>query len=180
MTPTGHRWRRFGMAASALALIGAVMLLPIAGTDRSLRAAMSEDTRVGWLPFSTAKLDELQAQGRPVFVDVTADWCITCKLNERVALADRAVVAAFATSGVAMLRADWTRQDPAITRMLEANGRAGVPLYLFYPRSGRQGERRAAIVLPQVEEGLRHFRIAPQEPLITFPSSAGRRSPRNS
>jgi thiol:disulfide interchange protein len=51
---------------------------------------------------------------------------------------------------VATLRADWTRQDPAITRMLEANGRAGVPLYLFYPRPGQQGERRAAIVLPQI------------------------------
>lgn len=147
---TERRWRHFGMAASALALMGAVALLPLAGTDRSPRAAMSEDTGVSWLPFSTVKLDELQAQGRPVFVDVTADWCITCKLNERVALADHAVVAAFATNGVATLRADWTRQDPAITRMLEANGRAGVPLYLFYPRPGQQGERRAAIVLPQI------------------------------
>jgi thiol:disulfide interchange protein len=88
--------------------------------------------------------------GRPVFVDVTADWCITGKLNERVALADRAVVAAFASNGVATLRADWTRQDPAIRRILEANGRAGVPLYLFYPRPGRPGERSAAIVLPQI------------------------------
>jgi thiol:disulfide interchange protein DsbD len=147
---TEHRWRRFGMAASALALIGAVALLSLAGTDRSPRAAVAEDTGVGWLPFSTAKLDELQAEGRPVFVDVTADWCITCKLNERVALADRTVVAAFASNGVATLRADWTRQDPVITRMLEANGRAGVPLYLFYPRPGRQGERPAGIVLPQI------------------------------
>jgi thiol:disulfide interchange protein DsbD len=147
---TAHRWRRLGVAASALALIGAVAMLPLAGTDRSSRAAVSEDTGIGWLPFSTAKLDELQAHGRPVFVDVTADWCITCKLNERVALADRAVVAAFASNGVATLRADWTRQDSAITRMLEANGRAGVPLYLFYPRPGRQGERAAAIVLPQI------------------------------
>ena len=145
-----HRWRRFGLAASALALIGAVALLSPAGIDHSPRAAVSEDTGAGWLPFSAARLDELLAQGRPVFVDVTADWCITCKLNERVALADRAVVAAFASNGVATLRADWTRQDPAITRILEANGRAGVPLYLFYPRPGRQGDRAAAIVLPQI------------------------------
>jgi thiol:disulfide interchange protein/DsbC/DsbD-like thiol-disulfide interchange protein len=147
---TEHRWRRFGIAASAIALIGAVALLPLAGIDRPPRAGVSEDTGVSWLPFSTAKLDELQAQGRPVFVDVTAAWCITCKLNERVALADRAVVAAFASNGVATLRADWTRQDPAITRMLEANGRAGVPLYLFYPRPGRKGERPAVIILPQI------------------------------
>jgi thiol:disulfide interchange protein DsbD len=147
---TAHRRRRLGVAASALALIGAVAMLPLAGTDRSPRADVSEDTGVDWLPFSTARLDELQAQGRPVFVDVTAAWCITCKLNERVALADRAVVAAFASNGVATLRADWTRQDPAITRILEANGRAGVPLYLFYPRPHRQGEGAAAIVLPQI------------------------------
>jgi thiol:disulfide interchange protein/DsbC/DsbD-like thiol-disulfide interchange protein len=145
-----HGWRRSGLAASALALIGAVALLSPAGIDHSPRAAVSEDTGAGWLPFSAARLDELLAQGRPVFVDVTADWCITCKLNERVALADRAVVAAFASKGVATLRADWTRQDPAITRILEANGRAGVPLYLFYPRPGRPGERPAAIVLPQI------------------------------
>jgi thiol:disulfide interchange protein/DsbC/DsbD-like thiol-disulfide interchange protein len=145
---TEHRWRRVGMTASALALIGAVALLPLAGIDHSPRTGVSED--VGWLPFSTAKLDELLAQGRPVFIDVTADWCITCKLNERVALADRAVVAGFASNGVATLRADWTRQDPAITRILEANGRAGVPLYLFYPRPGRTGERPGAIVLPQI------------------------------
>jgi thiol:disulfide interchange protein len=148
--PIEHRWRRFGMVASAIALIGAVALLSLAGSDRPPRAGVSEETGVSWLPFSTAELDELQAQGRPVFVDVTAAWCITCKLNERVALADQAVVARFASDGVATLRADWTRQDPAITRMLEANGRAGVPLYLFYPRPSRKGERPAAIVLPQI------------------------------
>ena len=68
-----------------------------------------------------------------------ADWCITCKINERVALESPAVIEAFARDEVAALRADWTRQDPSITRMLEANGRAGVPLYLFI-RSPVRGE----------------------------------------
>jgi thiol:disulfide interchange protein len=75
---------------------------------------------------------------------------ITCKVNERVALADPAVRKGFSDGGVTMVKADWTRQDPQITRMLEANGRAGVPLYLFYPRSRTSGERPAPAILPQI------------------------------
>ena len=71
-------------------------------------------------------------------------------MNERIALGDPAVIKAFADGGVATLRADWTRQDADITRMLEANGRAGVPLYLFYPRAGATGERKSPIIFPQL------------------------------
>ena len=146
-----HRWRQWGLGVSVLSVIGAFALLPLTGTDRpSSAAAIEEQAGLTWLPFSAGKIEELQAQGRPVFVDFTADWCITCKLNERVALADRAVVEAFARHGAAALRADWTRQDPGITRVLEANGRAGVPLYLFYPKPGAEGERRPTIILPQI------------------------------
>ena len=146
-----HQWRRWGLGTAALSLIAAFALLPLRGTDRpSSAAAIEEQAGLSWQPFSVGKIQQLQAQGRPVFVDFTADWCITCKLNERVALADRAVVEAFADHGVAALRADWTRQDPGITRVLEANGRAGVPLYLFYPKPGAEGERRPAIILPQI------------------------------
>jgi thiol:disulfide interchange protein DsbD len=146
-----HQWRRWGLGTSALSLITAFALLPLTDADRpSSAAAIEEPAGLSWQPFSTGKIEELQAQNRPVFVDFTADWCITCKLNERVALADRAVVEEFAHNGVAGLRADWTRQDPGITRMLEANGRAGVPLYLFYPRPGAEGERRPPIILSQI------------------------------
>ena len=151
-----HRWRWSAMGFSALSGIGAVGLLYLTDTDRpsgpgsSGAIASAKDAGLGWLPFDPGKLDELQAQGRPVFIDVSADWCITCKLNERVALADGAVRKAFADNGVAALRADWTRQDPGITRMLEANGRAGVPLYLFYPRPESDGGRPRPIVLPQI------------------------------
>jgi len=145
------RWRHWGLAASALSLIGAVVLVPLAGTNQTLHAAASENNAgISWLPFSTSKVDELQAQGKSIFVDFTADWCITCKINERVALESPAVIEAFAHNEVAALRADWTRQDPSITRMLEANGRAGVPLYLFYPKPGARGERRGPIILPQI------------------------------
>jgi thiol:disulfide interchange protein DsbD len=145
-------WRGWGLAASALPLIAAVAILPVVGSDASLRANAATEDKVGiqWQPFSTSKIDELRAQGRPIFVDFTADWCITCKINERVVLESPAVVEAFASNDVAALRADWTRQDAAITRVLEANARAGVPLYLFYPKPGAQGQRPEAIVLPQI------------------------------
>ena len=148
---SASRWRRWGLAASALPLIGAVALVPFAGTDQTLHvAATGNNVGISWLPFSTSKVDELQAQGRSIFVDFTADWCITCKINERVTLESPAVIEAFAANEVTALRADWTRQDPSITRMLEANGRAGVPLYLFYPKPGPRGERRGPIILPQI------------------------------
>lgn len=145
-----HRWRPWALAASALPLIAALALVPLAGTNQTFHAGVTENNAIRWLPFSASKVDELQAQGRPIFVDFTADWCITCKINERVALEAPAVIEAFASHEVAALRADWTRQDPAITRMLEANGRAGVPLYLFYPKPDPLHARPEAIVLPQI------------------------------
>jgi thiol:disulfide interchange protein len=145
------RWRRWCLAASALSLIGAVALAPLANTNQTLHFAATENNvGIRWLPFSANRIDELQAQGRSIFIDFTADWCITCKINERVALESPAVIEAFARNEVAALRADWTRQDPSITRMLEANGRAGVPLYLFYPKTGPRGERPGPIILPQI------------------------------
>ena len=128
---------------------GTNQTLHIAATGNNVAATGNNDG-ISWLPFSTNKVDELQAQGKSIFVDFTADWCITCKINERLALASPAVIEAFAANEVTALRADWTRQDPSITRMLEANGRAGVPLYLFYPKPGPRGERRGPIILPQI------------------------------
>ncbi|MGB6751951.1 MAG: protein-disulfide reductase DsbD domain-containing protein [Xanthobacteraceae bacterium] len=146
-----RRGRQWGIGISAAAIFCALALLQLTSVDRpSLAAATPDGAGISWLPFDAGKIDELQAQGRPVFVDFTADWCITCKLNERVALSDQAVLKAFADGGVVALRADWTREDPAITRMLEANDRAGVPLYLFYPKARPNGERPQAIVLPQI------------------------------
>jgi thiol:disulfide interchange protein DsbD len=109
-----------------------------------------DDAGPGWQSFSPAKLDALRAEGRPIFIDVTAAWCITCKVNERVALAAPAVRKEFSDEGVTAIKADWTREDRAITKLLEANGRAGVPLYLFYPKSRTTGERRPAVILPQI------------------------------
>jgi thiol:disulfide interchange protein DsbD len=139
--------RRIGLAAAALAVVAALVLLKIpdaTGADAAPTGATA--TADGWQPFSQAKLDSLRAEGKPVFVDFTADWCITCKVNERVALSDPSVKSALADQGVVLLRGDWTKRDGAITRVLEANGRAGVPLYLFYAKGA--GDKPA--ILPQI------------------------------
>jgi thiol:disulfide interchange protein DsbD len=144
------RGRLAGIAVSAIAVIAALVLLEIpdeaGGGSASAADSATVTGGVAWEPFSQAKLDEAKAAGKPVFVDFTADWCITCKVNERVALTDQAVKDAFAAQGVVAMRGDWTKRDGTITHVLEANGRAGVPLYLFYAK----GAGDKPVVLPQI------------------------------
>jgi DsbC/DsbD-like thiol-disulfide interchange protein/cytochrome c biogenesis protein CcdA len=106
--------------------------------------AQSSEGFIAATPFSEAALAEARASGQPVFVWFTADWCVTCKVNEGVAIEREATKAAFEKAGVKALVGDWTRRDPAITRFLTANGAAGVPLYLWYPAGGEARQ------LPQV------------------------------
>ncbi|MBV8098301.1 MAG: thioredoxin family protein [Verrucomicrobia bacterium] len=103
-------------------------------------------SQLSWQAFSQQSLDKALQSGRPVFVDFTADWCITCKANERFALDTSAVRQAFAQNQVVVLRADWTHGDPEITQVLKEHGRAGVPMYLFYPG----GKDRPPVVLPEL------------------------------
>ncbi|WP_343895012.1 thioredoxin family protein, partial [Craurococcus roseus] len=86
--------------------------------------------------WSAARVARLQAEGRPVFVNLTAAWCITCQANERLVLRSDAVRAAFAAKNVVGLKGDWTRGDAAIGALLRQHGREGVPLYLLYPAGG--------------------------------------------
>lgn len=137
-------WRRAATLAVAALAMGAVALGPLTGVVSSApRAAAPAD---GWEPFSAERLAELREGGRPVLVNVTASWCLTCLVNERLALRAPAVTGALARKGVATLKADWTRRDPAITRVLGRFGRNGVPLYLLYP--SRPGAEPS--VLPQI------------------------------
>ncbi|MBP0444319.1 thioredoxin family protein [Roseomonas sp. SSH11] len=133
-----RRWIGRGLAGAAL--LGALALLP--GLSTAQAPAMAEAPGEAW---SEARLAALRAQGRPVFVNLTAAWCITCRVNERVALETAATRAAFEREGVTVLTGDWTRGDPAITALLRAQGREGVPLYLFYPAGAA-----APLVLPQI------------------------------
>jgi thiol:disulfide interchange protein len=96
------------------------------------------------LPFSWERLAKLQQEHRPVLLYATADWCITCKVNEATSLSASSVQSAFRHAGAVMLEADWTRSNPEVTRLLERYGRMGVPMYVWFPANG------APKVLPQV------------------------------
>ncbi|MFZ4120814.1 MAG: protein-disulfide reductase DsbD family protein [Caulobacterales bacterium] len=96
--------------------------------------------------WSPEQVEELLAQGRPVFVNFTADWCVTCQVNERSALSSARVAWAFGDRGVVYLKADWTQRDSTIAETLALYGRSGVPLYLYY--SGSEGAQ--PVVLPQL------------------------------
>ena len=85
-----------------------------------------------WQPWSPGAAEQIAASGRPVFVDFTAAWCVTCQYNKKTTLSNTEVLADLKSKNVALLRADWTRRDPAITAALAALGRSGVPVYVFY------------------------------------------------
>ena len=116
------------LAPALVAAAAALVIAPFVGTPLAAGAAIAR----GAEPFSEARLAALQAQRRPVFVYFTADWCVTCKVNEKAAIEQSAVARAFDEAGVKVLVGDWTNGDPAITRFLEEHGRSGVPLYLYY------------------------------------------------
>jgi thiol:disulfide interchange protein DsbD len=101
-----------------------------------------------WEPYSAEKVAALTAAGKPVFVDFTAAWCVTCQVNERVVLARDDVMQAFRDRGVTLVRADWTRRDPEIARALAALGRSGVPAYVLY-KPGRPPELLPELLTPE-------------------------------
>jgi thiol:disulfide interchange protein len=142
VTQTGsNRIRRTGQTATAIALLAALTVLT--GITPSADAG-ARGTDAGVEPFSATRLASLRAEGRPVFVNMTAAWCVTCLVNERVAISTDAVRHAFAERRVTYLKGDWTRQDPQISEFLRDNGRDGVPLYVYYPPHGPPA------VLPQI------------------------------
>ena len=126
-----------GKSRVILTLIAALMTAGIAYYAVPLittQAAASTQTETGelWQPWSADKVQSLQAANQPVFVDFTAAWCVTCQVNKRTTLSNQEVLDAFAQRKVQLLRADWTRQDPAITQALHTLGRNGVPVYVLY------------------------------------------------
>ena len=135
-----------GGALLAFASLVVVAIFTLSRVDAAAPGATSvpEGESIAARPFSETRLAEARAAGKPVFVWFTADWCLTCKVNERVAIEREATRVAFEQAGVVALVGDWTRRDPQITRFLSRHGAAGVPLYLWYA-PGRQAE-----VMPQV------------------------------
>ncbi len=124
-----------GAAAIALAFWG--VSASSAATEQASHLLASQ-------PYTAARLAELRAEHKPVFVFLTADWCLSCKVNEATSLSSASVANAFAKAHIAVLEGDWTRGNPEVTKLLADQGRAGVPLYIWYPPDGPSRQ------LPQV------------------------------
>ncbi len=137
----GERLARFGMVAAIFFASG--MGYWVLRFEPAPVTASADDAR--WAPYSPAGVTQALDSGKPVFVDFTADWCITCKVNEAGVLARNDVLDAFREKGFVLLRADWTQRDDTIRDELLRFGKAGVPMYLVYGPTARQG-----IVLPEV------------------------------
>ena len=137
--------------AAAASLAGAVLAVALGafvlGTPAPTPDAAAADGMIRWEPWSVRRVAEAQAAGRPVFVNFTAAWCITCLVNERVALRSPDVAAAFARKQVVYLKADWTSRSAEIATALDGFGRSGVPLYVLYPPGGRPA---APTILPPI------------------------------
>jgi thiol:disulfide interchange protein len=135
--------RRFGQATAVVSVL--VALAVLSGISAVPMGSSADAADSSAEAFTPARLAALRAAGKPVFVNMTAAWCVTCLVNERVAIGTDQVRKAFAAEDVTYLKGDWTRQDPAITAFLRQNGRDGVPLYVFFPAGGGEPE-----VLPQI------------------------------
>jgi thiol:disulfide interchange protein/DsbC/DsbD-like thiol-disulfide interchange protein len=138
-----------GLAGRATALVGVLLTvgaLSVTARMTPLEAARQSGAR--WQDWSEAAVAEAQAAGQPVFVDFTAAWCVTCQVNKLGPLSDRRVLEVFDANNVALFRADFTNQDPAIAAALDRHGAAGVPLYLVFPPDGG-----APAVLPPLLTG---------------------------
>ncbi|MCG6116642.1 MAG: thioredoxin family protein [Aquimonas sp.] len=128
-------------AASLVAALALPLLAPVPSGAGAAASAAANDLHEPW---TRERFDALRREGRPLLVNMTADWCITCLANERVALSSEEFAQALRRRDVTYLKGDWTRQDADITAYLESYGRSGVPLYVLYPP---RGEPR---VLPQL------------------------------
>ena len=130
------RWpaKRWATALAAVFVLGVVGLSLYAANSFAVAAVSSEQSahKSGWQAWSEDTVQKNLSAGRPVFVDFTASWCLSCQVNERVALNQPEVKKAFADSNVVLLRADWTQHDEAIAQALERLGRSGVPAYALY------------------------------------------------
>lgn len=145
------RRQRHGLSGGRPVLAGLVAIAVIAalGLPTVVRAPSAATTGIlPAQPFSEDALAKARASGKPVFAWFTADWCLTCKVNEQVAIEREDTRAAFERAGVVVLRGDWTRRDPAITRYLAAQGAAGVPLYVWYPAGGGAPQQLPQVLTP--------------------------------
>jgi thiol:disulfide interchange protein len=141
---------RSGIRRVPAALGGAVAILVALAAARMPAAAATAAADAEWEPYSAERVEALRAEGRPVLIDFTAAWCLSCQVNERVALRTETARRVFAEADVALVKADWTSRDPEIAAAIESFGRSGVPLYVLYPADGTAPEILPAILTPGI------------------------------
>lgn len=131
VSKTNITWKAIS-TVSAAGVVGAGIYL--SGLENQKPTNFAKDSGLMASEFSSTEVDQMLERGEAVFVYFTADWCVTCKLNERVALSQSSVHEAFADKDITVMVGDWTNQNPDITRTLQRFGRIGVPLYLYFPK----------------------------------------------
>ena len=141
--------RQHGGQSVRWAIPAALALVGVSLWSLSLQTAVAR-TDIASTPWSAAAVARAQAAGHPVFVDFTADWCLTCKVNEAGAIDRESVRTAFRKANVVELVGDWTNGDPAITRFLDSRARAGVPLYLWYEPGKPEPEELPQVLIPSM------------------------------
>jgi thiol:disulfide interchange protein len=155
----GSRWRGRAIARLVVILLLALAALAVRAAGNGVApqpasepgvsaAGPKSGSSIAWEKFTPARLQGLRSANKPVFIDFTAAWCVSCKVNERLVFGDSRIIAKFAELGIVPLKADWTNRDPEITRILEQHGRSGVPLYLWFPAGARSAEVLPEIITP--------------------------------
>ena len=152
------RWpaKRWSTWIAGLVTITVVWISVVAPHEFAQSASDSQDRPIlldakqTWQPWSADAVQKYQSQGRPVFVDFTASWCLSCQVNERVALSKPEVQKAFADANIVLMRADWTRYDDNITRALNSFGRSGVPTYALYVPGESQPRLLPEVLTPGI------------------------------
>jgi thiol:disulfide interchange protein DsbD len=150
-----NRWsphRGAAMVAGVFAILPLAYMIwqtpPLGGSFSQLQveSPMKSGDGLSWEKFSPKKLEEYRQKGHPVFIDFTAAWCVSCQVNELLVFRSEGVKKKLKEKGVVLLKADWTTQDPVITKMLASFGRSGVPFYVLYGKD----KDAPAILLPEV------------------------------
>ncbi len=144
--PWNKRLIRLLPIAVVIGLFGAWML-SFDDRDRNHQVAAPASAGISWQPFSDASLHQLRGQGKTVFIDFTAEWCLNCKVNERLVIETDEIRTVLDRLGIAALKADYTTRDPVIQRWLQRFGRAGVPLYIVFPACRSDDQ---VMVLPEI------------------------------
>jgi thiol:disulfide interchange protein DsbD len=144
----GRKITVYSIAAAITAVAFYYFIYPLPGIGLKMQAAEKghSDSPIKWQPFTVEALDKELAAHKTVLLDFTADWCLTCKFNEKTVLDSEPVVSKLKALNVVPMQADWTVQDPQITQLLNKFNRSGVPLYVIFPAS----KPDRPIVLPEV------------------------------